>query len=165
MFLYTGPGSLYLLHNVDAPEPKACAYISSGPIGPTLECNQEDLPQSLGNKSDASRAIPEGIGCIGASKSTPGRLQPTRKCHTTPPTPPKPPTSFKTLNIAPFGLASHQDLASTPSNIPNQSHCDPNVFPTFPTSADPQQSDACRSRAGRSEIGAQQKGDTQCDSF
>ena len=115
------------------------------------------LPQSLGNKSNTAWAIPKGMENIRASKSTPGHPQPTRRCHTTLITPPKPPISFKTLNIAPFGLASPQDLASTPLDISNQVYCAQDVFPMQAMSADPQQSDACRSRTGRSEIGVQWK--------
>ena len=107
-------------------------------------------PQSQGNGSDVGRAIPDDIGRIRAPKSTPGCPQPTRERHTTPLQPPKPLTSFKTLNIAPFGLASPQDLASTPSNIPNESHCAQDAFPMQATSAEPQQT-RLRRRASESD--------------
>jgi hypothetical protein len=114
-------------------------------------------PQSQGNGSDVGRAIPDDIGRIGAPKSTPGRPQPTRERHTTPLQPPKPLNSFQAFNMTPFGLVSLKDPSISSDHTPIKSHRDPDAFPTFPTSADPQQSDARRSRTGRSEIGVQQK--------
>jgi hypothetical protein len=61
--------------------------------------------------------------------------------------------------MTPFGLVSLKDPSISSDHTPIKSHCDPDAFPTFLTSANPQQSDTRRSRTGRSEIGAQQKGD------
>ena len=141
----------------DAPEPEACAYISSGPAGPTLE-RDHNLPLLKARATDpTSAAIPDDIGHIGAPKSTPGRPQPTRERHTTPLQPPKPLNSLQEPQFRSFRFSFASDTSSSSDHTPIKSHCDPNAFPMFPTSADPQQSDARWSRTGRSEIGAQQK--------
>jgi hypothetical protein len=67
--------------------------------------------------------------------------------------------------MTPFGLVSLKGPSNSADHTPIKSHCNPDAFPTFPTSADPQQSDAHRSRTGWSEIGAQQNGDILHDSF
>jgi hypothetical protein len=110
-------------------------------------------PQSQGDGSD-------DIGRIGAPKSTPGRPQPTRERHTTPLQPPKPLNSFQAFNVTPFGLVSLKDPSISSDHTPIKSHCDPDMFPTFLTLVNPQQSDAHWSQTGQSEIGARQNGDT-----
>lgn len=117
------------------------AYISGGPIGPTLEPRvQTPPPQSLGEGSDVGRASPEDTEHMdmGSPKGTPGRLQPISTCHTAPSTPPKLPipSNLKSFNISSFGLASLSDLASASPHCYDSLYCAQNVFPTRATSAD-----------------------------
>ena len=144
-------------HHGDAPEPEACAYISGGPVGPTLECEQEHprlkawatsptLPEQspkAWDTSDHPRAPQDAPSQPGGATQHP--LHPQNLS-----------THFKSLNLAPFGLVSLQHLPSSLNNIPNKFYCAQDAFPMQATSADPQQSDARWSRTGRSEIGLQQ---------
>ena len=88
-------------------------------------------PQSLGDKSDASQAIPEDIGHIGAPKSTPGHPQPTRERHTTPLQPPKPLNSLQEPQSRSFQFSFASDTSSSSDHTPIKSRCDPDAFPTF----------------------------------
>ena len=115
----------------DAPEPEACAYISGGPVGPTLECEQEHprlkawatsptLPEQspkAWDTSDHPRAPQDAPSQPGGATQHP--LHPQNLS-----------THFKSLNLAPFGLVSLQHLPSSLNNIPNQSYCAQDAFPT-----------------------------------
>ena len=114
------------------------------------------LPQRQSDRSDVGQAPPEATGCIGAPKSTPRCLSQPGDTTQLPLHPQNLSTHFKSLNRAPFGLVfPHRHLQLIGQHPQAVLLCLEHVSDVSDVSQ-PQQSDACWSWTGWSEIGVQQ---------